>query len=205
MKTKLAVFAAMLATTSPAAFAATVTVNHVYNPANIVQANITGEALAAPIVLGVGDTLDMTITFTGGQTVFANGEDGLWGLVLTSTGPGGTLQTTGTLEFIGASANVVAGPIALGQSNSFIHLGSFYSSASYRLDGNTISFTGLNQIITINSDDIGQPREYQRIALTYFQGEVGAVPEPATWALMIGGFGLAGTVLRRRGTSVVFG
>ena len=29
-----------------------------------------------------------------------------------------------------------------------------------------------------------------------------AVPEPATWALMIGGFGLAGAALRRRRTAV---
>lgn len=29
-------------------------------------------------------------------------------------------------------------------------------------------------------------------------GPVGAVPEPATWALMIGGFGMAGAMVRRR-------
>jgi len=28
--------------------------------------------------------------------------------------------------------------------------------------------------------------------------DIGAVPEPATWALMIGGFGMAGGMLRRR-------
>jgi hypothetical protein len=32
----------------------------------------------------------------------------------------------------------------------------------------------------------------------------GAVPEPATWALMLGGFGIAGTALRRRRTAVAF-
>ncbi len=31
----------------------------------------------------------------------------------------------------------------------------------------------------------------------------GAVPEPATWALMIAGFGLAGTILRRRRMALV--
>ena len=32
----------------------------------------------------------------------------------------------------------------------------------------------------------------------------GTVPEPASWALMIGGFGLVGTVMRRRRVTVVF-
>ncbi len=31
-----------------------------------------------------------------------------------------------------------------------------------------------------------------------FQNQVGVVPEPASWALMIGGFGMAGAMLRRR-------
>ena len=34
-------------------------------------------------------------------------------------------------------------------------------------------------------------------------GGTGAVPEPTTWALMIAGFGLAGTALRRRWTALV--
>ena len=36
----------------------------------------------------------------------------------------------------------------------------------------------------------------------YFGGQLsyggGAIPEPTTWALLIGGFGLAGTALRRQ-------
>ncbi len=32
----------------------------------------------------------------------------------------------------------------------------------------------------------------------------GAVPEPATWAMMIGGFALAGAAMRRRKTAVSF-
>ena len=38
---------------------------------------------------------------------------------------------------------------------------------------------------------------------TFFSTTIsGAVPEPASWALMIGGFGLAGAVLRRRRAAV---
>nr|WP_281422184.1 PEPxxWA-CTERM sorting domain-containing protein [Sphingobium xanthum] len=33
---------------------------------------------------------------------------------------------------------------------------------------------------------------------------LGAIPEPASWALMIGGFALAGAAMRRSKTSVSF-
>lgn len=37
-----------------------------------------------------------------------------------------------------------------------------------------------------------------------FASKSGAVPEPATWALMIGGFGMTGAAMRRRRTSATF-
>ncbi|MBB5987561.1 choice-of-anchor C family PEP-CTERM protein [Sphingobium lignivorans] len=43
------------------------------------------------------------------------------------------------------------------------------------------------------------------VRVTHLDGSVpGAVPEPASWAMMIGGFALAGSTLRRRRTAVAF-
>lgn len=197
---KLAVAALCAFSIASAANAAIVVVNHVYDPANIIPSNIAGELLATPFTLGVGDTLDITITFTGGVSVTATGEDGLWFLALINTGQGATLQTSGTLELLGASANVVSGPIPLSQDNSFAHVGSYYVSGLYRTDAAPISFSGLRQIITITSDDLGSSREYDRVALTHFDGTIvaGVIPEPATWAMLITGFGFVGVAMRRR-------
>ena len=53
---------------------------------------------------------------------------------------------------------------------------------------NLTSIVSGSSTLTISSVDAGP-------------GGVGAVPEPAAWALMIGGFGLAGASLRRRRAS----
>ena len=136
MKTKMMLIAGMLAVapaTNPAAFAATVTVNHVYNPANIMPATSEGEALATPVKLGLGDTLDLTLTFSGGATILADLENGFFNSLFT-TGPASELRTSGTIEFLGASGNIVSGPIALAENNGLFQLGSFYEARLYRLD-----------------------------------------------------------------------
>lgn len=47
--------------------------------------------------------------------------------------------------------------------------------------------------------DWAQGAQYRNYAF-----RIGSVPEPASWAMMVGGFGLAGATMRRRKTSVAF-
>ena len=63
--------------------------------------------------------------------------------------------------------------------------------------------TTTNFHYSVNNSDGFQLRVNElNLAATGAVNVGGAVPEPATWALMIGGFGLAGAALRRRRTAV---
>ena len=177
------------------------------DPAVLSVGGLNSALLDTPTAIGVGDTVDLTITFTGGQTVsFAGGTD-LWTGLLDSDSA--ALDTTGVLSFIGGSANLhTTDPVS--QQNEYVHAGNFYSNSSFASDGNSFSFSGIEQVFTIVDNvpfttDSGDhppgpdPRTYET-GFLYFDGAIstGGAPEPATWALMLGGFGLAGAMLRRR-------
>ena len=72
-------------------------------------------------------------------------------------------------------------------------------------DTMSVSFTATSAgsirgfVGTDSADNIGPILDNFRIDIT-----PGAVPEPATWAMMIAGFGLVGGALRRRATQVRF-
>jgi hypothetical protein len=219
MRSFILLAAASLIIAAPAA-AATITVNHVLDP-SLINNNISQDNLATPFTAAVGDTVIFNLTFSGGQPITVDGDSSLWLLSLTNSGSA-TIGTSGTWEFLSPSANLVAGPIAFSQENSFIHLGSSINSSDYRLDSNPISFFGVTQTITLNelfdvdTDNDGiqdtksaDPREYYSIALNLGGGRLvqNAVPESATWMMMIAGFGVAGMALRyrRRTLSVSFG
>lgn len=76
----------------------------------------------------------------------------------------------------------------------FAHTGADFAHTMY-WDGLVFDDTNRNVVLTSASGF-----DYRYSA---FPAVGGGVPEPATWALMIAGFGLAGAALRRRGAIVV--
>ena len=66
----------------------------------------------------------------------------------------------------------------------------------------TVTLAGLNLVGSSHTIEFDQaPGTWTFVSEVSFSGAAG-VPEPASWALMISGFGLAGTALRRRRTVV---
>lgn len=61
---------------------------------------------------------------------------------------------------------------------------------------NFFSATGNFDTVTINTTS--QLADVRQIRITAIATPVGAVPEPATWAMMLAGFGVAGVAMRRR-------
>lgn len=80
--------------------------------------------------------------------------------------------------FVGSHASVAAASYALN------YVGSFTLSTPTQLAFITEDY--------IPSDNLGG------VSLSISSVSAGAAPEPATWAMMIGGFGVAGASLRRR-------
>jgi hypothetical protein len=73
------------------------------------------------------------------------------------------------------------------------------TSSSYMLDIKPFLVAGTNLVAVKVQDSFGGNQLFRANLIM----ETTAVPEPATWAMMVGGFGLLGASLRRRSRSVV--
>ena len=94
----------------------------------------------------------------------------------------GTYYTTGTGQANVSSCNTFVGGPACTASNANPYLG---RAITGRAQGANLDELTFNQVVNGSQD------------LT-FSATIAAVPEPASWALMIGGFGLVGGAMRRR-------
>lgn len=158
-----------------------------------------------PIDIAVGDTLQGTITFTNGGrvTVFNGSLDGrerIWGTF--SPDIGTTAFSTGSLQLLGIQGDYL-GPATI---TSIPVNGAIGFAGRGDLTNTSFSFSG----ITFSIEYIDESTEGDFPLTTHvtpsflsfpFETVIiseSVVPEPATWAIMILGFGAAGSAFRRR-------
>lgn len=130
-------------------------------------------------------------------------------------------ETPGEVFAFNASIDVFTG-VTLGrglktlvigiEGGSFLDVGAIlpaFSTARTRLDGNrlTIRFSGSGEFLNVGLGAIAGGEDF-RLAFdpngadARLMLQALGVPEPASWALMIAGFGLVGSRLRRRDRAV---
>jgi hypothetical protein len=210
-RSALLVCGAALLTAMPAEAAIHV-LTATYDPAALTPSTVLVQSLGQPITLGLGDTVDLTIRFTGGVSVAFPSN-----FVLSSglyTHQAGTVRTDTALSFTNPSPNIHSASDQ--QNNGFSSIdylvAGHYEWLLYRSDTNLlpenappVSFTAMRNVFTISAVYSGAAtRSFDRVYF-YFAGETpvagaaaASLPEPSSWATMIAGFGAIGAGLRRR-------
>ncbi len=103
---------------------------------------------------------------------------------------GGGTQVSGTFNFYDGATLVNSFNYA---SSTSSQLASF--AVAFPPNNGSFSFDSFTNDLTI--DTLDQPATLSSTAFNYNLVS-NAVPEPASWALMLGGFGLVGSAMRRR-------
>lgn len=146
-----------------------------------------------PTLLSVGDEVQATITLDGPLTApgatIRNGMDFFMG---DTTGAAGPTAVSGTTDLSLMGVPVIS---ASSGASSFAFLFNGYTNFT----GTAFTFDTIQSNFTITSIDAGSILpDFIGLRTIAVNPYTAAVPEPATWALMIAGFAAIGGALRSR-------
>jgi hypothetical protein len=145
-------------------------------------------------LLNVGDDVQATVTLNGSFTVPSSNEMFIGFNLFQDNGNVGpsNASNSGSVTFFNT------GPTGLVNDTVSSNCGNCLSNIVFLGAHGAVNFNQLTANFTITSlDDVdflidGASLSYQ------LKDPLNAVPEPATWAMMLGGFGLVGGAMRRR-------
>jgi hypothetical protein len=140
----------------------------------------TGDTITANVTLASVFTLPASVSFTS-FALLPSGDNF----------PLGDTGATGYIEFF-LAGNSVFSTTGSATSSSQIPMAVFVTPP----DNIAYNFDSFTAVFTI--DAVGGPATLDQAVMTYNLASPAAVPEPATWAMMIIGFGGVGALMRRR-------
>jgi hypothetical protein len=144
-----------------------------------------------PITVELGDVINATVNLDGLFTVPGSVDVTVFGFTMGGAGfPLGDTETNGNFDFFDGMTLVKSGSGGTGTSGQIAAAAAFFppNNGAFSFNSFTTSFT-----ITILSG----PATLDYAQIDYSLLSPAAVPEPATWAMMIIGFGGVGALMRR--------
>lgn len=215
-KTAAAVAALLVSVSAGAAQAATINVDLTLDLTQVCYAcgaYVNPELGSAPagafspafeVDVAEGDTLNITLDFLGQQQLTATNIDSAFLSIWTKNfDQSDGITSTGNLSFLDSNGASVFTTPTVTDTDGSIHAGQYLFGSDFGALPSSISFSGLRWSGTVDDYGFYATRTYavpnfyinaENVELSIAQG----VPEPTTWALLIGGFGLTGAALRRR-------
>ena len=174
-----------------------------------VQANAAVITFDEP---GIGSTADSFYNGGGGPNLGADFQAGDWRVI---TGFGQTSQPNFAFSNSGSGYLNIAGGFTGAFSFNYGAFSSFTATVYNGLNGTGAALgsinLGANNVFAFSPVAINFSGTGHSFAISGNGAQFGfddvtfkAVPEPGAWALMIGGFGVAGAMLRRRRGQVAF-
>lgn len=128
-----------------------------------------------------------SISFVDAATGIATTSNG-FGLTIPGLNLGGGFYAGATLSFLGVSGDLLG-------TQMFAPVGPNESRAPLSYANN---FQNIASVVFTRLENSNGPALFPIDNVTFTLNDVAAVPEPASWAMMIAGFGLVGGAMRRR-------